>query len=270
MKTRILLSLVMVPIFAFFIFFNNPYPMIGLIFIALNWALIEAYAMLEKKALKPYAWAGLTAGSLIYFMAFFGRFEAIVVAWAVLMMMLFILAVVSREPENFTRIGATYLPLIYISTMGLFSIRMRLMDNGYYLIFLLFLLTLIYDAGAYFAGSFFGKNKLIPEISKGKTVEGCIGGVIINVITVTIIGFTWLPRGLFGPHTAIHLMILAVLLSVFGQFGDLGASLMKRFCGVKNSSDLLPEMGGVLDKIDSALFNAPVLYLYVKYIVPLF
>jgi phosphatidate cytidylyltransferase len=270
MKTRLLLSLFLVPALAFVIFYNNPYFFIGLVFIALSWALNEAYDMLANRGMKAYKLAGIIFGVFIYAMTFFGRFQAIAAGWALFMILIFSFAVVSKNAENFTRVGATTLPLLYISSMGLFGIHLRLMENGYYLIFLLFLLTLIYDAGAYFAGSFFGKNKLIPEISKGKTIEGCAGGLVINIIIAVIVSLTWLPRDIFGPHTLVHVIILTVLLSFFGQMGDLAASVMKRFCGVKNSSDLMPEMGGVLDKIDSALFNAPVLFLYVKYIVHLF
>ena len=190
--------------------------------------------------------------------------------FACFLIMLFVIVILSKDINNFPKIINTIFPVIYIAGLGSFNIHLRLMENGYYWIFLLFLYTFVYDGGAYFAGSFFGKNKLIPEISPGKSIEGCIGGVIISVITVVIIKFTYLPADILGPHTLIHLIILAVLLSVSGQAGDLAASVIKRFCGVKNSSNLLPEMGGVLDKIDSTLFNAPVLFFYIAYITKLF
>ena len=271
MKTRLLLSLVIVPAFAFFIFFDKPYPFIALTIIALSLALNEVYSMLANRGLKAYRAAGIIFGLLTY-AAVIAGFNAtlIITGWAVLFISLFTAVIFSRDPNNFTRIGATYLPLLYISVLGLFAVHMRLMENGKYWIFLLFLLTLVYDGGAYFSGYFLGKHKLIPEISPGKSIEGCAGGIIINVITVVIIKFTYLPAGLLGRSTLLHLIILAVLLSVTGQLGDLAASVVKRFCGVKNSSNLLPEMGGVLDKIDSALFNAPVLFLYIKYISVLF
>ncbi len=270
MKTRLILSLIIVPIFAFILFNTNPWPLIGVMIVALTWALTEVYSMLRAKELKPYDWAGVIFGLYIYAMTLLKMDAAILYGWAVFMILIFTLAVLSRNEMNFTRIGATYLPLIYISSLGIFGLKLRMMDHGYYMTFLLFLYTLVYDGGAYFAGSFFGKNKLIPEISKGKTIEGCVGGVIVSMITVIIVGLTWLPKDLFGPNTMIHLIILSVLLSVVGQLGDLSASLLKRFCGVKNSSNLLPEMGGVLDKIDSAMFNAPVLFLYAVFVTKLF
>ena len=110
-------------------------------------------------------------------------------------------------------------------------------------------------------GSAIGKHKLIPELSLGKTIEGCIGGIVINIIVAAIISYTVLPKGFIALH---HVMILALLLSVTGQIGDIAESVIKRYSGVKNSSDLLPEHGGALDKIDSMMFNAPVLYFYIK------
>jgi phosphatidate cytidylyltransferase len=94
--------------------------------------------------------------------------------------------------------------------------------------------------------------------------------VIINIAVIVVIKFTCLPKDILGPNTLLHLIILAVILSIAGQAGDLAASVIKRFCGVKNSSNLLPEMGGVLDKIDSTLFNAPVMFLYLTFIARLF
>ncbi|MCE5300595.1 MAG: phosphatidate cytidylyltransferase [Spirochaetia bacterium] len=271
MKTRLLLSLFLVPALAFLIFFNSPYPFIITAVAALTAALVEVYNMLMKKGLKPYRSPGALFGIIMYIIIIMDYPKMLFIsAWACLILLLFILVIFSRKPDNFTRTGATAFPLMYISILGSFALQLRLMENGYYWIFLLFFLTLIYDAGAYFAGSFFGKHKLIPEISPGKSIEGCLGGVIINVIATVIAKYAWLPQDILGPNTLIHLIILAVLLAVMGQLGDLTASVIKRYCGVKNSSNLLPEMGGVLDKIDSALFNSPVLYLYIVYVTQLF
>jgi phosphatidate cytidylyltransferase len=142
-----------------------------------------------------------------------------------------------------------------------------MLSNGNWYVFLFLLLTLVYDSGAYFVGTAIGKNKLIPELSPGKTIEGCIGGLAVNVITAVIIYLTLLPKGLLGANGLAHIIILAVILSITGQIGDIAESAFKRLAGVKNSSNLLPEHGGALDKIDSAMFNAPILYLYLKLIL---
>ena len=269
------MSLFLVPLLAFFVFFNNPAPFIGFVFLLGMVAVNEVYGMLDKKAMPSYKSSGRLLTLLI--LVFSARLDyfsnpaaLLMLAMALFIILLFFIVIFSRNIENFPKIMNTVFPVIYIAGLGSFTIHLRLMENGYYWIFLLFLYTFVYDGGAYFAGSFFGKNKLIPEISPGKSIEGCLGGVVVNVLVVVIIKFTYLPKDILGPNTLIHLIILAVLLSVAGQAGDLAASVIKRFCGVKNSSNLLPEMGGVLDKIDSTLFNAPVMFFYITYIAKLF
>lgn len=275
MKTRLLLSAILVPALAFCIFTPNPAWFIGVVLLLGMVSVNEVYGMLEKKEMRAYKSSGILFTLLILVFSikvnlFSNPAVFYMLAFALFIILLFFIVILSKNTDNFPKIMYTVFPVAYIAGLGSFTIHLRLMENGYYWIFLLFLYTFVYDGGAYFAGSFFGKHKLIPEISPGKSIEGCVGGIIISVITVSIIKFTWLPQGILGPNTLIHLIILAVLLSVTGQLGDLAASVIKRFCGVKNSSNLLPEMGGVLDKIDSTIFNAPVLFLYITYVVKLF
>jgi phosphatidate cytidylyltransferase len=275
MKTRIILSIFLVPALAFFVFFNNPAPFVGLVLLLGMVSVNEVYGMLDKINMYSYRSSGILLTLLILvFSIKMDTFSApaamLMLIFSFFMIMLFITVIFSKDINNFPKLLNTLFPVIYIAVLGSFTIHLRLMENGYYLIFLLLLYTFVYDGGAYFVGSFLGKHKFIPEISPGKSIEGCIGGVIISIITIVIIKYTVLPAGILGEHTLLHLVILAVILSISGQAGDLAASVIKRFCGVKNSSNLLPEMGGVLDKIDSTLFNAPVLFFYIKYIVRLF
>jgi len=275
MKTRIILSIFLVPALAFFVFFNNPAPFVGLVLLLGIVSVNEVYGMMDKINMYSYRSSGILLTLLILIfsikMDYFSAPAAmLMLIFSFFIIMLFTTVIFSKDINNFPKLLNTLFPVIYIAVLGSFTIHLRLMENGYYLIFLLLLYTFVYDGGAYFVGSFLGKHKLIPEISPGKSIEGCIGGVIISIITIVIIKYTALPAGILGEHTLLHLVILAVILSISGQAGDLAASVIKRFCGVKNSSNLLPEMGGVLDKIDSTLFNAPVLFFYIKYIVKLF
>jgi phosphatidate cytidylyltransferase len=98
-------------------------------------------------------------------------------------------------------------------------------------------------------------------------VEGCIGGLLVNMAVSAIIYYTLIPEGLLGQYGIIHMLILSVILAVNGQAGDIAESVFKRYTGVKNSSNLLSEHGGALDRIDSAMFNAPVLFLYLKLVL---
>jgi phosphatidate cytidylyltransferase len=195
--------------------------------------------------------------NIIYFFGFFALF----------LIVSFTIVVLSRKKVNFQKIVSTIMPVVYIGCLGLFGIKLRLLENGAYYIFILLFITYMYDAGAYFVGSAIGKHKLIPSISPGKTIEGCAGGVIIALLFTLIINHFFLPEALLGQNQIFHLVILSVLLSITGQIGDISASLIKRFSNVKNSSELIPGHGGILDKIDSSLFNAPVLFFYIKFFI---
>ena len=136
---------------------------------------------------------------------------------------------------------------------------------GTVLVMLPIALTWATDTGAYFFGRTFGRHKLIPSVSPGKTVEGAIGGVVLAVIAAwlyvtfllrPVAQLTMLPTGL---------TIFAILVSVIAQIGDLAESLFKRDAGVKDSSTLLPGHGGILDRFDSLLFVLPSAYVLLGY-----
>lgn len=114
------------------------------------------------------------------------------------------------------------------------------------------------DTTAYFAGRAFGKHKLYPEVSPGKTVEGSIGGLLGGVASVVGFGSLWLV-----PEIPIaHAVVLGLLGSALGQIGDLVESMAKRTFGVKDSGNVLPGHGGLLDRVDALLFVAPLFYYY--------
>jgi phosphatidate cytidylyltransferase len=119
------------------------------------------------------------------------------------------------------------------------------------------------DVGAYFAGRFFGRVKLAPSISPAKTVEGSIGGMVLSFAVVVL--WALLANEKF-PFKWVELLVVSLLLSVASQLGDLTESMLKRYCGVKDSGSFLPGHGGLLDRIDSLLFTVPLTY----YLVVLF
>lgn len=125
-----------------------------------------------------------------------------------------------------------------------------------YIFYALFLIWAT-DSGAYFIGRAFGKRKLWEHISPNKTVEGAIGGIVCALVVVSI--YEWLSP--FSP-SFLMLLIATVILSVFGQLGDLVESAFKRHYGVKDSGAILPGHGGILDRFDSLLFILPILHLF--------
>ena len=117
------------------------------------------------------------------------------------------------------------------------------------------------DSAQYYSGRAFGRRRLAPAVSPAKTVEGAVGGLIVVAIAGALLGMMLLP----GIHPLVAAG-LAELLALFGIAGDLFESLLKRSAGVKDSSHLIPGHGGVLDRIDSHLFAAPIFYLFLRYV----
>ncbi len=118
------------------------------------------------------------------------------------------------------------------------------------------------DSFALFIGKHFGRHQLMPSISPNKTIEGFFGCFIGVFIMAAICKATVLPH-----INTIHFIAMSLLIGVFGQLGDLVESLWKRSLGIKDSSNLIPGHGGVLDRFDSLIFAAPVLYIYLRYII---
>ncbi|MFM7203473.1 MAG: phosphatidate cytidylyltransferase [Myxococcota bacterium] len=147
-----------------------------------------------------------------------------------------------------------YPPLLF-STVP----HIRMMDHGLYWLFFMMICTWGGDTGAYFAGRRFGKRKLAPSVSPGKSVEGVIGGAL--AVTTLIIG---MKLTVFPELTWLHCLVLAPLTDLAGVVGDLVESLYKRSAGVKDSGTIFPGHGGMLDRLDSLLFTAPTVLLWLK------
>jgi phosphatidate cytidylyltransferase len=137
-------------------------------------------------------------------------------------------------------------------------------DGKFYVLYFI-LVTKFSDSGAYVVGSLIGKHKMIPRISPGKTWEGFGGAIAVST------GASLLFAHLAGPRltgmTWAHATILGVLLSMTAVVGDLIESTFKREAGVKDSGSFFPGIGGILDLLDSLLFNAPIMYLYLRHVL---
>lgn len=150
---------------------------------------------------------------------------------------------------------------IYIPVLLSFLILIRAGDSGMTLIFLLLAIVFAGDTSAYYVGSYWGKHKLSPAISPGKTIEGSVAGLAANLVVGAV------GKALFLPGLSWATSILFFLaVGASGQMGDLFESEMKRFSGIKDSSNLLPGHGGVLDRIDAILFASPVAYGFIRFI----
>jgi len=150
--------------------------------------------------------------------------------------------------------------MLYIGLTLSYLVLVRLLPEGESFLLFLLLVTWAADTGAYYVGTLYGQRPLAPRISPRKTVEGLVGGFA----GATMVAFA--ARWIFVPEFSNwDTLVLAILLTSAGMWGDLVESAIKRSAGVKDSGGLLPGHGGMLDRLDSLLFTAPAFYYYVTF-----
>ncbi len=227
----------------------------------------EFFALVEHKGIVIERWIGLGVGLAVPLSIYLG-FEP-TRGWELFLitavfLTLFLLQL-RREDSSQAIVGVStaLFGIFYVSWCFSFLIKLRFMEgpalpDGRWLVAFLLLVTKGGDIGAYTVGSLFGRHALNRRVSPGKTWEGVAGGLAFSVAAGAAL------RPVFPAIPAGHLLILALLLGILGQLGDLSESLIKRDCQVKDSGATLPGMGGILDVLDSLLFASPVCYFYVR------
>jgi len=164
---------------------------------------------------------------------------------------------VTNQDISLARLSQTLFVGLYVV---LFMYHMIMLNNTKF-VWLVYIIAFGTDTFAYFVGVFFGKHKLCPHVSPKKTVEGAIGG-IVGCTILTIIYFKVL-----GINNFLYTIIFSIFVSAFSMIGDLLASKIKREHGIKDFGNFLPGHGGILDRFDSLLFVAPVVYYFVNYFI---
>lgn len=234
-------------------------------------ALFEFYKAFKDKGIKPISIIGYLSCIPLLFIGTnvlnditkYINIESIIVLAVILS---FIIIVLTNTKRNVIDIAVTILGIVYIPLLFAFLKNVLFMDLGRQYIWYVIFGAVICDMFAYFIGKNFGKHKLCQKISPGKTIEGAIAGVIAVAITFAL--FTlYLNTANNMNISVIFMTIVGIVASIVGQFGDLFASLIKRYCGIKDFSNTIPGHGGVLDRLDSVLFVAPIIYVFLKMII---
>ncbi|MDD5382616.1 MAG: phosphatidate cytidylyltransferase [Candidatus Margulisbacteria bacterium] len=260
MLARTLTVLITAPIILACTYFGG-IPFLVLILVLSIAAVNEFYNLMMKKGFFPAYYVGNLITIFFIVFAYYALKRNWEPAHAAVLTLAAAAALISgiflkREKDTIVDVAVTTLGMIYVGWFFSYLIFIRsLTEHGGYLFFLLFTVWAM-DIAAYLAGRVFGHTLLMPSISPKKTWEGAIAGFIICLLAAWI--FSWTARLEIG-----HALILGVLIGIFGQISDLIESLIKRDAGVKDSSDLLPGHGGVLDRIDSFVLTAPLMYYYV-------
>jgi len=243
----------------------------------------EFYALVEKDGLVSFKGCGIGGGVLLMLGTFahlqgwlgISGKPARVNDFEMLFFIMFVLGLCIRQflsrsnTRGILAISTTLFGLMYVPWLLNFMQKINFFPgidgNGKYYVLYYIVVTKFSDSGAYAVGSLIGRHKMIPRISPGKTWEGFFGAIAVS--TGASLLFTHcLAAKLYGM-TWYHAIILGVALSITAVIGDLIESLFKREAGVKDSGNFFPGIGGILDLLDSLLFNAPIMYLYLRHVL---
>jgi phosphatidate cytidylyltransferase len=263
-NTRVLTSLVLVPILFVVVWFLPPAFFAGLAVIAAAIGQYELYTMARVKGITPLTILGIVLGAIIVFSVFrpIPPYRGGPYFWITLSVLaVFAARLFSRRPVEgaLEDITVTLLGIMYVAL--LISFQVMIFAGSYGKKSLVFLYVAIWasDIGAYYMGTLFGKRRLYEKISPKKSIEGLLGGTLAAVIVAVICKLWFVPSlGL------IEAAVLGAVLALAGAVGDLAESLIKRSVGVKDSGSIIPGHGGILDRMDSLLFAAPVLFFYLR------
>ena len=260
LKKRVLTALCGLPVLIAAVWFDKPLPWFTVM--AVIWGLLAAfefYSVVVASRVRTLLCFGLVWTLLFIISPHFHSYLLISLLLASAVVMSLVLLVFSSQKEGaFTDWVWTIAGVLYVGWLLSYLVALRL-DFGRNWLFLALFATFGYDTFAFFVGRALGKHRLAPRISPGKTWEGAIGGVFGAVIACLL--FT-LSTPLQVSLSYGQAIFLGLLVSVFGQLGDLAESLLKRSMGVKESGMLMPGHGGLLDRMDSVVFVGIVVYYF--------
>ncbi len=257
---RIITALILAPIILILIAVSSPLLFLSVLTIIVVMASFEFFNMLNASGNK-FLFLPAISASILVPIGFYNSFEYLILILIFIFLFTLIIQLFSKEPlENTFQITSnTLLTIFYVPMLFSFLILLKL-ENWHYIFLLLFVIWSS-DSAAYFFGIKYGKNRLYEKISPKKSIEGLIAGIVSGVI------FSVFYCKFFLNVSFFDAVFIGFSVSVFGVVGDLTESMFKRAAGIKDSGQIIPGHGGLLDRIDSLIFGAPILYFYLRFFV---
>jgi phosphatidate cytidylyltransferase len=261
---RVATALVALPALLAVLFLGPPWLAVAVVVLALAVGFHEFSSLLRARGIRPMPRVGfLVAATFFLDVVWPGWLGVPFAPLGALLLLAFTLRR-GADFESVTAAAATLLGAVYLGALGGTIASLRVLppvEDGAWRVLLLLAILVFSDSLAFFVGHAIGRRRLAPAVSPGKSVEGAVGGLVGGVLGAFAV------RQLGLPHLPVlHAAGLGVAVAAMGIVGDLDESLLKRWAGVKDSGTLFPGHGGMLDRLDSLLFGAPVLYYYFQYV----
>lgn len=259
---RITSALIGFPLVAVILIFGNKYLVDIAISVIAIMALHEYFHCFkeqnENKDLRWIAYISAASIALIHVIPSEYILKTIAAIIPISILVLFAQVIATNMKYNIKDIAITFFGICYIVIFLMYIPIIREMTNGRILIWFIFIAAWGTDIFAYFTGKKFGKHKF-TKVSPNKSIEGCIGGTVGAILCMVI--YAVVCNNVWNMNiNYVYIAIVGLVLSLVGQIGDLAASSIKRYTGIKDFSNLIPGHGGILDRIDSVIFIAPFAY----------
>lgn len=221
----------------------------------------EFYKMMRIKKVAPILWQGFVVGGTVFFAGLMHNFFQNKILYLIVIVEIFLVGIYEtfrRSKTPIQNIGVLLGAVVYIAVpLTLLQYILKSQSTSY-LVLSVFFIIWVCDSGAYIVGSLVGRTKLCVHISPKKTWEGFLGGFFFALLLAFFLPYRFLP---LAPWERVFFTSIIV---VFSTFGDLFQSMLKRTVNIKDSGDILPGHGGILDRIDSMLFSIPAIFVYLE------
>lgn len=262
-KTRLLSGIVLV-ILALVIIISGGYVTL---FSLLGISLIGMYELYRVFQLEktPLAYISYTMALVFYVSELFGGFidpMALVMLFLILLMFAYVFSYPKYEAKD---VMAIFFGMFYVAVMLSYVYQIRVLKNGVYLAFLVFICSWGCDTCAYCVGKTMGKHKMAPVLSPKKSVEGAVGGALGTALLTVLYAFIFRAQMGLEVRGIIVLAVISAVAGLISMVGDLTASAIKRNYDIKDYGTLIPGHGGIMDRFDSMMITAPIIYYLAVY-----
>ncbi len=260
MKVRVISGIAMLPLVALIII--GGYPLLAACFLIGLVGVKELFNGFKAMDINPNYGVAVASLIALYTLHILFPFrEEYLLAWLVASVMASCISIFRIDKHKVEDALATILGIVYVEFFSFHVAMVDGIDHHRILIYLIFISAFGSDICAYFTGFAIGKHKLCPHLSPKKTIEGAVGGVVGAALLCLLFA------GIFASKYMLHSFIIGVIGAILSQCGDLTASAFKRKMGIKDYGNLIPGHGGIMDRFDSILFTAPVVYHYITLVL---